>query len=57
MQQKARYSMTSSARASIAGAISRPSVFAVLVLMTNSNFVGWITGRSAGFSPLRIRPA
>jgi len=28
-----------------------------LRLMTNSNFVGWTTGRSAGFSPLRIRPA
>ncbi len=26
-------------------------------LMTNSNFVGCTTGRSAGFSPLRIRPA
>jgi hypothetical protein len=25
--------------------------------MANSNFVSWTTGRSAGFSPLRIRPA
>jgi hypothetical protein len=26
-------------------------------LITKSNFVGWTTGRSAGFSPLRMRPA
>ena len=34
------YSITSSARASSAGGTSRPSVFAVLRLMTSSNFVG-----------------
>jgi hypothetical protein len=34
----------------------RPSVFAVLRLMTNSSLVASCTGRSAGFSPLRIRP-
>jgi hypothetical protein len=27
-----------------------------VVLMTNSNMIGCMTGRSAGFSPLRIRP-
>src|SRR5690349_744614 len=32
----------------------RSSVFAVLTLMTSSTFVSWITGRSAGFSPLRF---
>ena len=34
------YSITSSARASIAGGISRPSAFAVLRLTTSSNLVG-----------------
>src|SRR6267378_30980 len=48
------YSIVSSARASIAGAISRPSVLAVLRLMTNSNRVGCSIGRSAGLAPLRI---
>ena len=33
----------------------RPSAFAVLRLRTNSNLVGAWTGRSAGFSPLRMR--
>jgi hypothetical protein len=51
------YSITSSARASSAGGISSPSAFAVLRLMTSSNLVGCATGRSAGFSPLRMRPA
>ena len=50
------YSITSSAVVSSDGGIIRPSVFAVFRLMTNSNFVGCTTGRSAGFSPLRIRP-
>jgi isoquinoline 1-oxidoreductase beta subunit len=48
------YSITSSARASSAGGIVRPSVFAVLRLITSSNFVGCWTGNSAGFAPLRI---
>ena len=39
-QQRTYYSMTSSAVASIVGGTARPSVFAVLRLMTNSNFVG-----------------
>ena len=50
------YSITSSARASSIGGISRPSAFAVLRLITSSNLVDRITGRSAGFLPLRIRP-
>ena len=52
-----RHSMTSSARASNEGGISRPSAFAVLRLMTSSNWVGCRIGRSAGFAPLRIFPA
>src|SRR6266852_2768832 len=50
------YSITASARASSFGGISRPSAFAVWRLITSSNFVGCVTGRFAGFSPLRIRP-
>ena len=49
------YSITSSARAS--SVMLRPSAVAVLRLSTSSNFVDSTTGRSAGFSPLRIRPA
>jgi hypothetical protein len=48
------YSITSSASASNLSGISRPSAFAVLRLITNSNFVDCWTGRSAGFSPLRM---
>ena len=33
----------------------RPRAFAVLRSMTRSNLVGACTGRSAGFSPLRMR--
>src|SRR5215470_653035 len=46
--------ITSSARPSSDGGIVRPRVFAVLRLITNSNFVGCSTGRSAGLEPLRI---
>src|SRR5262249_6766878 len=49
------HSITSSARASSVGGISRPRAFAVLRLMTNSYFVGACTGRLAGFSPFRMR--
>ena len=49
------HSITSSARASSVGGTSRPSALAVLRLMTSSNLVGCCTGRSAGFSPLRMR--
>ena len=48
------YSITSSAPARIAGGIVRPSAFAVLRLITSSNFVGCSIGRSAGLAPLRI---
>src|SRR5262245_55175981 len=50
------HSITSSARASSEGGMVMLSAFAVLRLITSSNLVGCITGRSAGFSPLRIRP-
>src|SRR5262249_21090289 len=49
------HSITSSARASSVDGTSRPSTFAVLRLITNSYLVGACTGRSAGFSPLRMR--
>ena len=49
------YSITSSARARSDGGTLRPSALAVLRLMTSSYLVGACTGRSAGFSPLRMR--
>src|SRR5262249_46693568 len=52
-----RHSITSSARTSSVGGTSRPTAFAVLTLMTSWNFVDCITGKSADFSPLRVRPA
>src|SRR6266511_1176784 len=52
----ALHSITSSARASSVGGTSRPRVLAVLRFITSSNLVGCITGKSPGFSPLRIRP-
>jgi len=52
---KDRYSINSSARVSSVGGTVRPSVLAVLRLMTNSNLVGACTGRLAGLSPLRMR--
>ena len=54
-QQIPSYSITSSARASTVGGISRPSALAVLRLITSSNFIGCSTGRSAGFAPVRMR--
>src|SRR5262249_62131335 len=48
------YSITWSDRPSTDGGIVSPSALAVLRLMTNSNFVGCSTGRSAGFAPLRV---
>src|SRR5262249_55849261 len=51
------HSITSSAAASSVVGTSRPSVLAVFRLITSSNLVDCITGRSAGFSPLRTRPA
>jgi hypothetical protein len=49
------HSITSSARARSVGGSVRPSALAVLRLITSSYFVGICTGRSAGFSPLRMR--
>jgi hypothetical protein len=40
---------------SVSGMV-RPSALAALRLMTRSIFVTCCTGRSAGFSPLRMRP-
>src|SRR5207237_7583930 len=48
------HSITSSARASSDCGTVRPSAFAVLRLITNSNLVGCSTGRLAGFVPARI---
>ena len=49
------YSITSSARLSTDGDTAKPSALAVLRLITSSYFVGACTGRSASFSPLRMR--
>src|SRR5262249_50109695 len=49
------HSITSSARARSVGGISIPSALAVLRLITRSYLVGACTGKSAAFSPLRIR--
>jgi hypothetical protein len=57
LQQIDSYSITSSANICIEIGTSIPSALAVFMLMISSNLVGCITGRSAGFSPLRIRPA
>jgi hypothetical protein len=51
------YSMISSAWAERFGGTSMPSALPVLRLMTNSNLADCTTGKSAGFSPLRILPA
>ena len=53
--KQCRYSITSSARASSVGGTVRPSALAVLRLIASSYLVGACTGKSAGFSPLRIR--
>src|SRR5262249_37968836 len=50
------HSITSSARPSSGSGMVPPSALAVRRLMISSTFVDWWTGRSAGFSPLRIRP-
>jgi len=49
------HSITSPARARIAGGMVRPRTLAVLRLTASSYFVGAWTGRSAAFSPLRTR--
>src|SRR5262249_52919438 len=50
------HSITSSPGNWIALGTSRSSALAVCRLMTNSNLVDCMTGRSAGFAPLRIWP-
>src|SRR6516225_88383 len=50
------HSINSSAMASSFSGILRPSAFAVQRLMTSSNLVGCMTGRSAGLAPFRIWP-
>jgi hypothetical protein len=50
------HSITSSARARMVAGTSMRNDFAVLRLTTMWNFVGSITGNSAGFSPFTIRP-
>jgi hypothetical protein len=50
-----RYSITSSASCCKCRGTLRPSAFAVLRLIASSYFTGACTGRSAGFSPLRMR--
>jgi hypothetical protein len=52
----ASHSITSSASASSCGGISTSNAFAVARLITSSNLAPSSTGRSPGFSPLRIRP-
>src|SRR3954447_6807873 len=49
------HSITSSARASSTDGMVRPSAFAVLRLIASSYLLGACTGKSAGFSPLRMR--
>src|SRR6516225_4586458 len=51
------YSIISSARPDRGSGMVMPSALAVLRLMISSTFVDCTTGRSAGFSPLRMRPA
>ena len=57
MKSRRAHSITSSARASSVGGTSRPSAFAVLRLISSSNFVARSTGMSGGLAPLRMRPA
>ena len=52
----ALHSITSSARMSKAGDTSIRSARAVAMFITRSTFTACWTGRSAGFSPLRMRP-
>src|SRR5262245_59521526 len=52
----ALHSITSSASNCIELGTSMPSALAVCRLITNSNLLDCTTGKSAGFSPLRIRP-
>jgi hypothetical protein len=51
------YWITSSAVASSVSGTMRPKALAVSRLMESCTFVTCCTGRSAGFSPLKMRPA
>src|SRR5215831_475122 len=53
-ERAALHSITSSARASSVGGISRPSALAVVRLMIRSNLLGCSTGMSPGLAPRRI---
>jgi hypothetical protein len=53
--KKAVYSITSSAATSRSGGTVKPSDFAVFKFTAVSYLVGACTGRSAGFSPRRMR--
>jgi hypothetical protein len=55
--RRSAYSITSSARPSNGSGMLRPSALAVLRLITRLSLTACITGKSLGFSPLRIRPA
>src|SRR6266436_5833583 len=50
------HSITSSARPESGSGTVMPSPLAILRLIISSTFVDCWTGRSAGFSPLRMRP-
>jgi hypothetical protein len=54
-EPRPHHSITSSARARSDDGTSSPSALAVLRLITSSYLVGACTGRSAGFSPLKMR--
>src|SRR6516225_3260728 len=54
---RCNHSITSSARCWRNQGTSRPSVFAVLRLITISNLTGAWTGSSLGCAPLRMRSA
>src|SRR5262249_51557 len=49
------HSITSSARLTSVAGRSNPKAFAVFMLMMSSYLLGACTGRSPGFSPLRMR--
>src|SRR5260370_41328666 len=57
LEAQAPHSITSSARESSVGGMSRPSALAVGRLMTGSNLVDCTTGRAARFAPFRRRRA
>jgi hypothetical protein len=54
--KKSSYSITSLAAACSVSGTVRPSAFAVFKLITRSNLVICITGKSPGLAPLRILP-